>query len=191
MSRMEISISPKLLARSRILLKIVVLDHSGHMFRLRISFVPIIVARSKIFTQNCHFWIPRICWGWKLKLFQKCMPFQGFCTKLSFLTTADMSRMKISISPKILERSRILLKNCHFHHCGHVEDENVNISKIVGPFKDFAQNCLDHRRHVKDGNFNFPKTVGLFKDFDQNCHFWPLWTCQGWKFKAPKNFGAI
>ena len=101
--------------------------------RLKISFVPINVARSKIFTQNCHFWPPRTCPVWKFQFFQKCWPDAGFCSKFLFLTAADMSRMKISIFPEMLARSRILFKIVIFDHCRHAEDENFNFSKNVGP----------------------------------------------------------
>ena len=104
------------------------------------------------FAQKLSFLPPWTCRGWKCQFFQNCWPNPG-CSKLSFFTTADMPSLIISIFPKMLALCRILLKIVIFDHHGYVEDENVNFSKNLGPFQDFAQNC----------------------------HFWPLQTCRGWK----------
>ena len=92
--------------------------------------------------------------------------------------------MKMSIFPKVLAQSRILLKIVIFdHHC-HVEDENVNFSK------NFAQSRIllkvvifDHRGYVQCEHLNFSNDFGPIQDFAQYCHFWAPWTCQGWKFE--------
>ena len=127
--------------------------------RMIISTFPKILAGSRILLKNCHFWPPRTCQGWKFQFLKKCWPDPGFCSKLSFLTSADISRMKILTFAKMLARSRILLKIVIFDHRGHVEDENVNFSKNIGRIKNFAQNC----------------------------NFWPPRTCPVWKFNFSKN----
>ena len=110
MSKMKMSIFPKILARSRILLKTVIFDHSGHVEDEYVNF-----------SKNIS-------------------PIQDFISKLSFLTIADMSRMKISIFPKMLALSTILLKIVIFEHHGHVEDGKLQFFKNFGPIEDFAQN---------------------------------------------------
>ena len=66
----------------------------------------------------------------------------------------------------MLAPCRILLKIVIFDHSGHVDDENVNFSKNVGPIQDFAPIChflrillkiviCYHRGHVQSENFNF------------------------------------
>ena len=46
--------------------------------------------------------------------------------------------MEISIFLKVLAQSKILLKIVIFDHSGHIDDENVDFSKYVGPMQDFA-----------------------------------------------------
>ena len=206
---------------SRFLLKIVIFDHHRHVQSENLNFSKN-VGPMQDFAQNCHFWPPLICWGWKFKFFQKFWPDQGFCSKivifdhrghvqaknficsnkccpvirtcrgwkfqsfqkywpnqrfcsklsffatafmlkmkifnfsqnfgpiqhfaqkLSFLTTADMSRLKMSIFPKLLARSRILLKIVIFWPPPgttadmSMQSENFNFSKNSWPDEEFC-----------------------------------------------------
>ena len=113
------SMFAKFLTQSRILLKIVIFDHCGHV-------------EAKNF----------ICSN-------KCGPIQDFYSKLSFFDhrghvqseNLNFSRMKISIFPITVARSKNLLKIVFFDHHGYVEDESLNFSNNCGPIQDFAQIC--------------------------------------------------
>ena len=109
----------------------------------------------------------------------------------------------MSIFPKILTRSRILLKIVIFHHRGHVEDENFNFSKSVGPKKwqFWAKSLIllkivifEHHGHVEDDKFQFNKKLWPDPGFcskivncdhyehveDENVHFFQkFWPTRG------------
>ena len=100
-------------------------------------------------------------------------PDPSILLKLSFLTTADtVSRMKISVFPKMLARSRILLKIVIFDHRGHEEDELKCQFFLVARSKTLLKIVIfDHRRHVQARNFIFSNKCGPIQDFAQNCIF--------------------
>ena len=129
----KMSICPKmcLLARSRILLKIVIFYHRGHIQSENFNFSQNVGPVQDFAHINCHFWPPWICRRWKIQFWQMYWPDQWFCSKLSFFKDFAQNGHFLMI----------LLKIVIFDQHGHVEDENLNFSKNVAPMKDFAQNC--------------------------------------------------
>ena len=136
---------------------------------------------------------------------KKCRPNPGFCSKLSFLTTADMLRVKISTFPQMLARWRILLKIAIFDHRGHVKDENCNFSKSFGPIQDLNQKLsfltttdmfrmkisifpkiLAHSTtDISRMNISiFPKILAQSRILLKIVVFWPPQTYHGWKFQS-------
>ena len=137
------------------------------------------VGPIKYFAPNCHFWPTWSCPVWKFQ-FQKCWPDQGFCSKLLFLITADMSRLKNSFFPINVARSRILLK-IPFLSTADMSRMNISIFPVnVARSKIFLRIVIfDHHGHVQAKNFIFINKGGPIQDFAQNCHFLPPRTCPG------------
>ena len=130
--------------------------HSKILLLSKKSFYPSLDLQSR-------FWPLLTCEGWnfaKSRNFDSC---QKFNSKLTFLTTRDMQRMK----------------------CGKIQKFSIAI-KIKPKIESF-----DHSGHAKDEIWQNPEIFSHAENLAKKWECWPLWTSKGWNLTKSRKIWFV
>ena len=115
---------------------------------------------------------------WRMK-FYSC---QKFNSKLTFLTTRDMQRIKCGKIQKFSSAIKIKPKIESFDHSGHAKDEIWQNPEIFSHAANLAKKWECWPLWTSKG-WNLTKSrknLICVKNLAQKIDFWPLQTCKGW-----------